>query len=321
MKLALISALLGISVTAVLLATAYSQPISVQPMHAPPDPCEEKTGIVVGPSCGWAFEHGDGRPQDYNKALQLYRESAEKGNPVGQDLLGRLYRDGRGVPQNCVEAEKWFRKAADQLSNDGKADLGNLYAEGCKAVAPNYEESYFWLSLPHWPHDGDYPRLSDGHIINMAYDFDSPCIDAALQKDKTHLTQQELGTVLARVGQWRPPYSPADDLGTCFENGNGVVRSGRAQITWCFNAAKGGYGPAMENLGSFYNSGNVSGIKQDYTEAYFWWSLAIRNMSPEKAQILASVRDLTAKKLTPEQKASADKRVQEWKPLAKNEPK
>lgn len=51
---------------------------------------------------------------DYQKALQLLKPLAEKGDPKAQYALGNMYRDGEGVTQNRDEALKWYNRAGDQ---------------------------------------------------------------------------------------------------------------------------------------------------------------------------------------------------------------
>jgi TPR repeat protein len=230
-----------------------------------PDACAEKAGTVLSPlRCGRAYEEGDGRVQDYAKAFKLYLRLAEGGDPTGQDLLGRLYRDGHGTKQDAAEAAKWFRKAADQLSNAGKADLGNLYAQGGVNFPQNYEEAYFWLSMPRWPHEGDINGWPpDGRIRNMVYDFDTPCIYESFDKAVKHLTDEQRAAVGRRVEAWKPPPNRADDLGNCRYNGNGAERNKNDVQEWCIKAAEKGYEPAEENLGEFYNWGRF-GLEKDY---------------------------------------------------------
>jgi hypothetical protein len=240
-------------------------------------------------------------------------------NPSAEDLLGRLYRDGHGVKQDGAEAAKWFRKAADQLSNDARADLGNLYAEGGAHFPQNYEEAYFWLSMPRSPHDGDIKGWPpDGRIRNTFYDFDTPCIYQSFDKAVKHLTDEQRAAVGKRVAEWKPPPNLADDLGDCRYNGNGAARNENEVQGWCVKAAEKGYEPAEYNLAEFYNWGRY-GLEKSYEEAYFWWSIARRNMSDDQARFRSTVvegfRDGAAKHLTSEQKAAADKRIAAWKPV------
>lgn len=64
----------------------------------------------------WAqrYEHGEGVPQDYGRALQLYCAAARRGHVVAQYQLGWMYANGRGVKHDDVQAAAWFRLAAAQ---------------------------------------------------------------------------------------------------------------------------------------------------------------------------------------------------------------
>jgi soluble lytic murein transglycosylase-like protein len=62
----------------------------------------------------WAtrYEHGEGMPQDYNRAMQLYCAAARRGHALAQYQLGWIYANGRGVARDDVQAAAWFRLAA-----------------------------------------------------------------------------------------------------------------------------------------------------------------------------------------------------------------
>lgn len=62
----------------------------------------------------WAtrYEHGEGVPQNYNKAMQLYCAAARKGYVPAQYQLGWMFANGRGVVRDDAQAAAWFRLAA-----------------------------------------------------------------------------------------------------------------------------------------------------------------------------------------------------------------
>ena len=64
----------------------------------------------------WAqrYEHGEGVPQDYGRALQLYCAAARRGHAMAQYQLGWIYANGRGVAHDDTQAAAWFRLAAAQ---------------------------------------------------------------------------------------------------------------------------------------------------------------------------------------------------------------
>ena len=51
--------------------------------------------------------------QEYGKAVECFRRSAELGDAEGQYGLGVCYAEGTGVEKNEQEAVKWYRKAAE----------------------------------------------------------------------------------------------------------------------------------------------------------------------------------------------------------------
>jgi hypothetical protein len=64
---------------------------------------------------GRMYEGGRGVTQDYGKAVEWYRHSAEQGYAPAERSLGIMYRGGYGgLPQDDAEAKKWYGKAAAQ---------------------------------------------------------------------------------------------------------------------------------------------------------------------------------------------------------------
>jgi hypothetical protein len=76
---------------------------------------------------------------------------------------------------------------------------------------------------------------------------------------------------------------------------------------WWQKAANQGFWPAQRNLSVLYQDG--LGVKQDYVEADFWMSLALKQ-HPE----LHKERDAILNKLTYEQLESLRPRILDWKP-------
>jgi soluble lytic murein transglycosylase-like protein len=62
----------------------------------------------------WAtrYEHGEGVPRDYDRALRLYCAAARRGHVQAQYQLGWMYANGRGVTRDDALAAAWFRRAA-----------------------------------------------------------------------------------------------------------------------------------------------------------------------------------------------------------------
>ncbi|MDR3182078.1 MAG: SUMF1/EgtB/PvdO family nonheme iron enzyme [Planctomycetaceae bacterium] len=67
--------------------------------------------------------------QDYAKAAEWTRKSAEQDNVIAQLVLAGFYMEGIGVSQNRAEGEKWFRKAAAQGNQSAKQFLERIEQE------------------------------------------------------------------------------------------------------------------------------------------------------------------------------------------------
>lgn len=60
------------------------------------------------------YEHAEGVPRDYARAVELYCMAAKLGYADAQYALGWMYANGRGVPRNDEIAAQLFQVAAEQ---------------------------------------------------------------------------------------------------------------------------------------------------------------------------------------------------------------
>lgn len=80
---------------------------------------------------------------DYPNAMKELAPLAEKGNPVAQNLLGKMYNLGQGVPPSKKEAAHWFHLAAEQGLAEAQATLGYLCLVG-EGVSQNNDLALQW---------------------------------------------------------------------------------------------------------------------------------------------------------------------------------
>ena len=95
---------------------------------------------------GYAYDIGQGVPQDSTQAVAWYRKAAEQGDALAQTLLGLAYDKGQGVPQDYTQAVAWYRKAAEQGDAYAQNSLGGMYRLG-QGVPQDYVESHKWRNL------------------------------------------------------------------------------------------------------------------------------------------------------------------------------
>ncbi|WP_455207321.1 hypothetical protein [Kaarinaea lacus] len=69
-----------------------------------------------------AFNRGD-----YTKALQLWQQLANDGQPEAQVFVGLAYANGWGVKKNLEEASNWYMRAAENNNPSGQFLLGLHY--------------------------------------------------------------------------------------------------------------------------------------------------------------------------------------------------
>lgn len=60
------------------------------------------------------YDCGQGVPQDYVKASELFNRAAEQGNAVAQCNLASMYFHGVGVEQNFEQALTLYAMSAEQ---------------------------------------------------------------------------------------------------------------------------------------------------------------------------------------------------------------
>jgi hypothetical protein len=99
-------------------------------------------------------------------------------------------------------------------------------------------------------------------------------------------------------------------LGWSYANGLGVPLNDVEAAAWYRKAAEQGNAGAQVELGLMYGRGR--GVPQDYVEAYKWLNLAMAYADAEDQELYAEARDDAAKRLTPEQRADAQRRAREF---------
>jgi soluble lytic murein transglycosylase-like protein len=84
------------------------------------------------------YEHAEGVPRDYERALHLYCDAWRLGNAEAAFSIGWMFLNGRGVPRNDAVAVAWFRLGAKEGSLQAARLLGLLSdveparTEGCR---------------------------------------------------------------------------------------------------------------------------------------------------------------------------------------------
>lgn len=91
------------------------------------------------------FRCGYGVTQDFNKAIDYYKQSAKLGNALAMFQLGKIYQSGDIVPKDYQTAALWYEQGAKLGNNDCQINLGGLYDSG-KGVPQSFEKAFYWYS-------------------------------------------------------------------------------------------------------------------------------------------------------------------------------
>jgi TPR repeat protein len=119
--------------------------------------------------------------------------------------------------------------------------------------------------------------------------------------------RQDYATALAkfRSAAQQGSASAQFSLGLMYDEGKGVAQDFKEAVRWYKLAAAQGNAKAQFNLGISYGKGE--GVAQDYLRAHTWLNLAAISGDADAVKS----RDITARKMTPQQIAEAQKLARE----------
>ena len=96
----------------------------------------------------YRYYYGRDKPLDYAKALELYRQAAERGDAEAQFIVGGMFYLGKGTDPDKKNGFKWLLSAAEQgkVSSESLAIIGGMFLRGTN-VPQNYLEAKKWLTV------------------------------------------------------------------------------------------------------------------------------------------------------------------------------
>ncbi len=223
-------------------------------------------------------------------AFAQVQQKAMAGDAGAQFSLGVMYRDGQGVPKDEAKAAEWYQKAAAQGNVNAQYSLGWSYDRG-EGVPKDKQQAVVWYRKA--AEQGYAPaQASLGFMYLFGLDV----------KDK------QQAVVWYRKAAEQGNASAQFSLGFMYEDGQGVPKDEQQAVAWYRKAAEQGHAGAQESLGVMYDNGQ--GVPKDEQSAYFWLLLA----STQGNQHHVKNRDIVERRLSPEQRATAQASARNWKP-------
>jgi TPR repeat protein len=223
------------------------------------DSCRARAQRLDGEAAaqlGYLYMHGIGLELNYTLAKNWSWIAATKGNPLGQDTMGELYKLGEGgVPQDYQQTQALFAKAAAQDCALAENELGDLYLSGT-GVERNRKEAFKWYKQAA-DRDDAMGQNNLGYMYIRGFGVNK---DLGSAKD-WYLKSAKQGNPLAQ-----------DALGSMYQFGWGVEKDPVRAFQCYKTAAKQGWATAQIHLAELYESG--VGGDQDSTEAAKWYCKA-----------------------------------------------
>jgi serine/threonine protein kinase/TPR repeat protein len=197
------------------------------------------------------------RKNQPERALALFRASAEKGVAPAMVEVGLMYLHGESVAQDAREAEKWFTKASDANDPSGTLILAECYLAG-RSVKQDIQKAVQLLKDASEHHSGDAKNVLgkmylfglEGFPVNRVAALELfrearelNCGEAFYNVGVLNLASR---TPFMNPGRAASLFRRGAELGNalcmfyygkCLEEGVGVPASGAEAAQWCAKAA------------------------------------------------------------------------------------
>lgn len=190
------------------------------------------------------------------KRIERWKEAAEHGLAMAQNLYGLCFASGKGTYLDQGESVAWNKKAAEQGYAPAQWNLGVKYQSGLMGLQRDHVQAAHWYRMA--ADQGFGPaQLHLGGIFALGPDAVRDHRQAATLFRKA----AEQGLALAQV-----------QLAAAYEMGHGVIQDHVQAATWYRLAAEQGDVFAMGKTGAIYGIG--LGVQQDFVQALGWYRKA-----------------------------------------------
>jgi TPR repeat protein len=99
--------------------------------------------IIAMQNLGNCYLYGEGVEKNYNKAFELFKQSAEGGYSGGMTSLGYCYDKGIGIKIDKQKAFELYQKSADLGEIVAQYNLGIMYENGV-GITKDIDKAYYW---------------------------------------------------------------------------------------------------------------------------------------------------------------------------------
>ena len=215
----------------------------------------------------------------YKEAAIWFERAATQNYKRAQYALGNMYYLGEGIDQNHTETERWnkafelYELAANQDWPPAQQALASMYSEG-KGKAKNLPESERWNKAFDL-----YKRAAKGGNADSQFEL-AKMYSKGIGKDENLTETKRWENVVKwyEEAEKQGHAAARNNLATMYDNGDVVPKNPERAARLFFAAAHQGHPVAQANVGRIFDLG-ANAVRQDNSEAYFWYSLALRDES------------------------------------------
>lgn len=196
----------------------------------------------------------DGPKQDVPRGRLLLMQAAESGDSDAQFFLGSALVCGEHFVRDVPAGLSWLEKAAESGSGHAMNALGLLYRDGTDGLEADPEKGVYWFRRGAEAGNGD--AMENLGLACLAGDGISRDVNEARRWLERAVEQ---GNASAECS-----------LGTRFSNGDFGQKDWDEAVKWWEKAAEHGDATAMGNLGRFYKGGLTPDCAPDLEKAENW---------------------------------------------------
>lgn len=231
----------------------------------------DKGNIDAMDYLGRCFYNGDGVEIDKEEAFYLQRQAALLGNASAMCAVSFCYRWGEGIEKSENQAQEWLQRAVDKRYAPAMLSLGRNYITGDTGYPKDIALGLQWLNKAVVAGEiSAMIEMGDIYAGNTYY-------ETSVRKDaQTALMWYK--KALESCQMKANDDSAKDILGKLaklyVDYGVGEVECAEA-LKWTEQMANSGDGSAMYDLGKYYEEGK--GCEKDLDEALKWYKKALNN--------------------------------------------
>lgn len=220
---------------------------------------------------GYKYHFGEGVPQDYKKAYELYLKAAEMENIDAISNLGLAFYNGDlGLQKDLVKAAGYLQKAAEKGKDTAQYDLAMMYFYG-KGVAQDYGKYVFWIKKA-------VEQGNDEAEFDLAISY--------LTGEGTEVNLNEAVRLLKESAS-KQNSRAQENLGILYRDGRGVPQDYMKAAEMFVLAMNQGEIQARHSLGVLYFNG--TGVPQNKEYAIELWKQNAELGCQESIDILKEV--------------------------------